>query len=274
MHFLYFCFFFVFVLQSCKSSFKSKSLSVTKGEYIYRQYNEELFSVEPIVEIKRDLYPWEAGKASRFPKITKEFFRCKGRLLNPVRIEQKGSEILRYYDCGGTQRHSLPIRDRQEFVYPILIDLLNYLQATTGKKVMITSGHCCPEHNVYLDSSPFNQTSKHLLGAEVDFYIEGMECEPEKIIELVQEYYLQDSKYKDLKEYIVFERFKSDKTNVRTPPWFNKEIFVKLVQSTEGRDYDNRHSYPYISVQVRYDWDLQEKVVYSWDKSFRSFYRR
>jgi len=263
------------VLQACKSSSKTKSPSAIKGEYIYRHHEEELFAVEPLRKVERDRYPWELENPSQWPKLTKEYFRCKGNLLNPVKIVQKGIEPQYYYDCGGVQRHSLPIREGKEFIFPILIDLVNYIQLKTGEKVIITSGHCCAEHNTYLDASVANQASKHQLGAEVDFYVEEMQDQPEKIIELIQAYYQETPKYNNAKEFITFERFMNiDKTNVRVPPWYNKEIFVKLVQSTEGRDTDNDHAYPYITIQVRYDWDLKETVTYSWNKVYRGFYRR
>lgn len=275
VRFLWLCILFFLSLQGCKSSSKAKPRSVTKGEYIYRHHNEELFVAEPLVKTKRSLYPWESENKLKFPKITKEFFRCKGNLSNPVKIVDKGSEPQYIYDCGGIQQHSLPIRDGKEFVYPILIDLLNYLQLVTSRRVVITSGHCCLEHNTYLDPSPSNRTSKHLLAAEVDFYIEGMEEEPEKVVDWIQAYYKVNPKYKGLKEYLNFERFKKmDKTNVATQPWFNKEIFVKLMKRTERRDVDNEHKYPYVSVQVRYDWELQENVHYNWEKAFRGFYRK
>lgn len=223
--------------------------------------------------LERPLYPWEEKYSSIHPKITKQFFRCKGNFLNPVRVVQKGKEWERYYDCGGIQKHSLPLRDQQEFIYPILIDLLNEIQIKTGKRVVITCGHCCPEHAMYLDSSSANQTSKHQIGAEVDFYVEGLERHPEKIVEIILAFYREQPKYKGLKEYQEFKRYEKGEVNVSMLPWYNKEIFVKVFKETEGRDFDNQHSYPYLSIQVRYDWDLKERVAYSWEKAFRQFYR-
>lgn len=260
-------------LIGCSSSSNSGSSSVPKGEYLYRHSNEELFPVEPMAIVNREVYPWEEERGCGYPKITKEFFRCKGSGTNPARIVQRGTEVISYYDCGGAQRHSLPLRDQKEFIYAILIDLLNELQLKTGKRVVITCGHCCPDHNNYLDSSPSNQATKHLIGAEVDFYIQGMESEPEKVIELIKLYYREQPKYKGLAEYTEFKHYEGEKTNVSTTPWYNKEIFVKLVKKGEGRDFDNRHPYAYVTIQVRYDWDLKERVNYSWDKAFRNFHR-
>jgi hypothetical protein len=261
-------------LQGCSSSSSSlPSSSPLRGEYIFRHHDESLVQVEPMVSLKRAAYPWEEDRHCSYPKITKDFFRCKGSSLNPVHLVQKEKEIVRYYDCGGPQRHSLPLRDQKEFIYPVLIDLLNYIQTQTGKRVVITCGHCCPEHNTYLDPSQANQASKHMLGAEVDFYVQGMEQQPEKVIELIFAYYREQPKYKGLKEFEEFKRYEKEEKNVSYLPWYNKEIFIKLFKKNEGRDFDNRHPYPYVSIQVRYDWDLDEKVTYSWDKAFHNFLR-
>lgn len=267
---------FIMCLISCSSTdqvtFQFKPANL-KGEYIYRQHHENLFKPDSATKVERAAYPWEEGNKGKYPKITKEFFRCKGSSLNPVRLISKEKEILRFYDCGGSQRHSLPLKDQKEFIYPILIDLLNYLQNKTGRRVVITSGHCCPDHNLYLDSSQANQVSKHLLGAEVDFYVQGLENQPNQVIDLILAYYKQTAKYKNLKDFEEFKRYEKGDGSSSTLPWYNKEIFVKLYKKEEGRDFDNRHPYPYISIQVRYDWDLQEKIQYSWEKAFHNFHR-
>lgn len=269
---VYFC---LGLLQaSCSSSSSTPApTSSIRGEYLFRYQNEVAVVLEPMAPLERSLYPWEENYPSVHPKITKEFFRCRGNFSHPPRVVQKGKEWESYYDCGGTQKHSLPLRDEKEFIYPILIDLLNEIQVKTGKRVVVTCGHCCPEHALYLDSSPANQTSKHLIGAEVDFYVEGLERQPEKIVEIILAFYRERPKYKGLKEFQEFKRYDKGETNVRTLPWYNKEIFVKVCREGEGRDFDNQHAYPYLSIQVRYDWDLKEKVVYSWEKAFRQFYR-
>jgi hypothetical protein len=243
------------------------------GEYLYRKDDEYFYVPPPAVKKGRDPYPWENGVVGTFPRITKEFFRCKGSNLNQARVDQLNGEAIRYTDCGGAQKHSLPLRDGKEGVYPVLIDLLNYLQAKTGKRVVITCGHRCPEHNTYVDSSPYNQSSKHMIGAEVSFYVQGMESRPEAIVKLLQEFYKGNPKYKDFKGIEEFKRYEKGDTDVSTQPWMNQEIFIKLYTKKEGRNYDNRHPYPYISIQVRYDRDKKEKVVYTWDKAYNQYLR-
>ena len=243
-----------------------------KEEFIERRHNENLYVIDSPKYVEKEIYPWEDTVNSQYPRITKEFFRCKGCYLNPVRIVQNKKDVLRFYDCGGAQKHSLPLKDQKEFIYPILIDLLNYLQNKTGKRVVITCGHCCPDHHLYLDHLPTNQASKHLLGAEVDFYVQGMEHEPEKVVELLISYYQEIPKYKGLKDFEEFKRYEKE-TNVSTLPWLNKEIFIKIFKKNEGRDFDNRHPYPYVCIQVRYDEDLKERVNYTWEKAFLNFQR-
>lgn len=244
-----------------------------QAEYIYRVDHEYLFAPEPPLHQILEPYPWEKDLAGNYPKITKEFFRCKGSSLNPVRIAAKNSGVERYLDCGGFEKHSLPLDGEVEFVYPILIDLLNYLQVKTGKRVVVTSGHRCPEHNTYVDSASENLYSKHQIGAEASFYVQGMEWEPATIVRFLQEYFLEQSEYRGLKEFQEFQRYEGE-TNVVEPPWMNKEIFIKLYNKKEGRNFDNRHPYPYISVQVRYDRLKGERVAYAWDKAHRNYLRK
>jgi hypothetical protein len=262
--------FFAIINSGCSSS-KTAEPAQLKGEYIYRLEEDRFIDTLPAQLVKRERYPWEEGEAGAFPKITKEFFRCRGSSLNPVQIIQKEKEVVRYYDCGGPQKHSLPLRDGKEFIYPILIDLLNAIQRQTGKRVVITSGHCCPEHFSYMDQAPKNQSSKHTIGAEVDFYVQGMESQPEALLDLLFAYYRDTPRYAGNKDYQEFKRY--EKSELSTKPWYNKEIFIKMVKKNEGRDFDNRHPYPYLSIQVRYDFDKQENVTYSWDKAFHNFHR-
>jgi hypothetical protein len=244
-----------------------------KGEYIYRKYNESLLAIPSPEKIPPKIYPWDKEQVGNYPKITKEFFRCKGKSLNPCHIVQQNGEPQRHYDCGGVQKHSLPLQDGKEFIYSILIELTNYIQAKTGRQVIITSGHRCPEHNTYVDPSVENQCSKHMIGAEVDFYVQGMEDQPEAIITLIQMFYMETPRYIGQKDYQTFHRYEKEDTNVSTPPWYNKEVFIKLFRKKEGRNFDNRHPYPYISIQVRYDRDAKEKIIYTWEKGFRNYHR-
>lgn len=237
--------------------------------YVDRHHDEYFF--RPAVPLRQsaERYAWESMSTSSLPRITKEHFRCRGCELNPPQaIPQANGSIIPCQDCGGAEHHSLPLRDDREMIYPILTDLLNNLQDKTGKHVVITSGHRCPEHNRYVDPAPSNTSSKHMIGAEVDFYVQGLEDKPEDIVALLMNYYVEQEKYGGDKAYTQFSRYDKS-TDVSTHPWYNKEVFIKLYRRDEGRNLDNRHPYPYLAVQVRYDFDRKERVEYSWKAAQR-----
>ena len=234
-----------------------------KGEYIYRSHNEYYYAISDPSHSPRARYPWESE--ANLPRITKDYFRCKGSPLSPPIVDASNPENpTPCADCPGSGRHGLPVIHGKEGIFPILLDLLNFIQLRTGKRVVITCGHRCPAHNSYADSSKENKTSKHQIGAEVDFYVQGMEDRPQEIIGLLMQYYQELALYKGQKEYQTFQRYEKDDTRVAIQPWFNKEIFIKLYQKGEGRDADNRHPHPYLSIQVRYDKDKKERVLYDW----------
>lgn len=259
---------FLLLLASCDSD-----PTPANGEYIFRQSRDKQFVIAEAKPLEVAAYPWEEGKVGKLPKITKEFFRCKGSQLNPPRSEMVNGENVTFYDCGGSDKHSLPLFDGKENVYPILIDLLNHIQTVTKKKAIITSGHRCPDHNTYLDASIAHQMSKHTIGAEVSFYVLGFEDKPEAIIKIIQDFYLKDPVTKNDKRYTEFKRYDKGDTDVSTPPWMNHEIFIKLYRKKEGRNHDNRHPYPYLAIQVRFDRKKNERVTYSWDKAYNNFLR-
>lgn len=251
------------LLAGCSSKKQEEPKKNLYGEHIFRHSNEHFFTPPPPEPFTRAPYPWEKQDVGGFPRITKEFFRCKGNPLHPVAIlKREGKEPFYYRDCRGGQRHGLPMRAEKEFIYPCLIDLLNYLQEKTNHRVIITCGHRCVEHNSYADQSKQNWGSKHMLGAEVDFYVEGMQEQPESLISLIQEYYAKTPPFQSDKSYTQFQRYEKGDLNVSTPPWYNKEILIKLYLKNEGRDFDNQHPYPYIGIQVRHDRDLNQRVIF------------
>lgn len=243
-----------------------------KGEYIYRSQGDYFYPIAAPQHTPRAPYPWESE--SNLPRITKEFFRCKGNPVNPPIVDASDpAKPTPCPDCEGGSRHGLPIIHGKENVYPLLVDLLNYLQKKTGKRVIITCGHRCPLHNTYADPSKDNRTSKHQVGAEVDFYVQGMEDRPQEIVGLIMQYYQENPAYKNDKEYLEFKRYDKPDARVEIQPWLNKEIFIKLCQKNEGRDADNRHPHPYICLQVRYDRDRKERVLYDWEKANKGYHR-
>lgn len=275
---IYIKFVCILLLSACSSSDQQTESALKKqnqkGEYIYRKDGEFFFAVSDPKPREKFPYPWQKTQKNGLRKITKDYFRCNGSSLNPEKVVQEGSEIKRYSDCGGSDKHGLPMDGDKEFIYPILIDLLNHIQDKTGKRVIITSGHRCPIHNTYVDPSKENQYSKHMIGAEVSFYVQGFEEKPMQIIQIIKDYYLKDPAYKNDLAYQQLQRYQKENTNVRTQPWLNKEIFVKLFEKDEGRNFDNRHPYPYISLQVRFDKQKNEAVTYSWPKANKNYLRK
>ena len=191
--------------------------------------------------------------------------------MNPALLNSEQSESIS--DCGGRSRHGLPIIHGKEGVYPILIDLLNYIQRKTGRRVVITCGHRCPAHNTYADCSKENRISKHQIGAEVDFYVQGMEERPLEIVGLAMQYFQESPVYANDKEYLDFQRYTGSDTQTAIQPWFNKELLIKVYQKDEGRDQDNRHPHAYICFQVRFDKKSKERVVYSWGQAHKGYPR-
>ncbi len=278
MKYKYLVFLFLGFCVSCSdfetSEQENRKRQNLKGEYLYRKSDTRLFSVETPNPRKREIYPWEEGQGLAFSKITKEFFRCQGSGLNPPQedVSTTGKPV-QYLDCDGGSRHSLPLISGKEGVYPILLDLLNYIQAKTSKRVVITCAHRCPVHNTYADRSKLGRVSKHMIGAEVDFYVQGLEESPQKVIDWILQYYQETPFYRGKAEYQKFARYEKSDAHVAVKPWYNKEIYMKLVGKDEGRDFDNRHPFPYINLQVRYDKKEQKRVQYSWERAHKGYLR-
>lgn len=273
-HFLFrLCCVAAFVLSGCDSSSERAKRQVLQNneiaEPIYRYSGDHTFSIPPPKKKTLPTYPWE--KKNRWHVITKEHFRCRGKRQNPALIYEDGQgKMHRFTDCNG-RAHSLPIDDDDEHVYPILLELLNYIQEQTGHRAIVTCGHRCPDHNTWSDPTKQARHSKHQIGAEVDFYVETMEQTPQMIVDLLLQFYKE--RYPDTPAFSTFKRYERQDTNVSTPPWYNKEVFIKLFQQEEGRDKDNRHPYPYIGIQVRWDTKKQAGVAYSWPLAHKGYHR-
>jgi hypothetical protein len=240
-----------------------------RKDRIHRLAHEVQYPEPQLAACPRDPYPWEVGYAGVHPAITMESFRCKGKIENPVKV--RASQNM--HDCGGIHKHSLPVRGGKEYIYPILLDLLNYIQVKMGSQVVITCGHRCPLHHAYADLSAYYANSKHMIGAEVDFYVVGFEKKPQAVIDVIMAYYKEKEAYRKNPEYEKFLRLDSVKLDLATAPWYNKEILIKLYQQHEGRDFDNNHPHPYIALQVRFDRERNEKVLYSSEKAFHGYKR-
>lgn len=268
---------FIFLgLCSCKGGLQHTEYQKVRkanevSETIYRKTTDNYLQIPKPKSQALSAYPWQQKEQSKkLPPITKEYFRCRGDGSNPTYML---SNKERLFDCQGSLRHSLPIIEEKEHVYPILLELLNYLQKKLERKVVITCGHRCPQHNRYSDPSESNRTSKHMIGAEVDFYVEGFEKKPEVIVHLLMDFYKQNPETKGQSIYEEFKRYTKADAKVVTPPWYNQEVYIKIYSEKEGRDLDNQHPYPYISIQVRNDRGTQKRVTYTWEQAFYSYLR-
>ena len=103
-----------------------------KKDRVHRLSHEAQYPETKLLSQIRDPYPWELGYTGIHPPITKESFRCKGSGKNPPKKKDKDLNIL-LQDCSGVHNHSLPTKGKKEFVYPILLDLLNYIQAKSRR---------------------------------------------------------------------------------------------------------------------------------------------
>lgn len=205
--------------------------------------------------------------------ITKNFFRCKGSSLHPaIPIVKDGKVIENIFDCSGCRSHSLPIRNGCEYISPVLIEILTNIEQKTKKQVVITSGHHCPAHHRYVCAKGFHSSSKHMIGAAVTFYVIGLEHAQDMILACLHEYYTQlVLPEKEKKQYLEFKKTELTK-DTSSAAWYNKEVMIKFYKSHEGRDMDNSHPYPYISLEIRYDRDTKQQLVVS-QKDAEQIYR-
>ncbi len=207
-------------------------------EPIKRKKADQDFVMPPIKSRKIGLYPWEVQK--KLSRISKEFFYCKGSSLNPPRKEN-GQDIE---DCKGYFSHGF---ENTSGGYPILMELLNYVQNKLNKKVIITSGHRCATHEEYVTGK--KRKTKHQIGARVNFYVQSYEKEPEEILALIFQYY----KKHNLNEYQSFQK-QGDRV------WKNKEIKIRVLSAEEGRNLDNQHPFPYFDIEVLFDRNKNQKI--------------
>lgn len=222
------------------------------SDRIYRNHDEIAYAIFPPEVQPRPHYPWEKRYIGDIPRITKEYFRCRGRANHDPRILHKlAHEAIYFHDC---PRHSLPIRNGEEYISPLLLDLLNKIQAKLQRRVVVTCGHRCPDHHRYANPATREQISKHMVGEKVTFYVEGYEWRPKEVIRILHSLFPSPLK-----------RYEKD-TDVSTLPWFNEKVFLKLYKVREGRDFDNRHPYPYLSLETR-------TSQYTWEDAFQGYLR-
>jgi hypothetical protein len=251
-------------LFGCSGLEKSEQDKIKKmhalSEPILRFSQEKLHTLKFPEQKVRERYSWENTTAHHFPKITKEAFRCKGAGHPKPKISR---ENVALFDCQGPDRHSLPIVDDKEAVYPALLEILNSLQDHLKRKVVVTAGHRCHMHQTYLLGTTSGAITKYLIGAQVDFLVEGMSLLNQSVIDCLQDYYHKI--YGSNKEYVL--------EKLASGVWQNKEIALRYVAKHEGRNEDNSHDYPYFSLELKYDRNLDKKIQLNPQQAMSCYYR-
>jgi hypothetical protein len=264
---------YLLLLIGCSGLEKAQQAKIRKGNEVKDpivRLSSELYFTNSLPRRKeKEKYPWEERYIGSFTKITKESFRCRGSSSHGERmiINSDGLEE-RLVDCEGLGSHSLPVREGEEFIYDILIDLLNHVQAKNKKRVIITSGYRCPIHNRYCNHTKINASSKHQIGGEVDFYVEGMEQDVEVIVEQLIDYYKEQEP-----SYQQFRKVIREKNGIQYPVWSNKEISISISHYKISGDLDNAFSHPYITIDLKLDRERGERVEYSWQKANNGYMR-
>jgi len=156
--------------------------------------------------------------------------------------------------CFGIKSHSLPIRNGKEFIYPILIQLLNLVQEE--EKVVIVSGHRCPEYNRHIGGAA---TSKHQIGAAVTFYVEHTDSQ--LIIEKILSY---DPK-QEMGQFVKIQ-------GKRGVYWANREVKVELLRD-QKEGIEKGEGPLLIELEVLFDRDASRRVNYSWDEAHKNLFR-
>ncbi len=139
------------------SSCSRKNPSITSKTYnIHKNFVPNDFVIPQELPQKKPSYQWEK-QHSPLPSFTKYSFRCTGT--------NQEENIPSYKKCLGTLQHGLPLYNGKEYIYPRLIDLLNFLQKENNEKISIIRGHLCPKVFALLDIK--EQNNKYLIGAIV-----------------------------------------------------------------------------------------------------------
>jgi hypothetical protein len=226
------------------------------SERIYRLSNQKVY-VESAMEIAvKEPYPWESGTA--FSKITVDRFRCQGS--HDRKEKERDGKI--YKDCCGLADHGLPYGDNDEYVYPVMVSLLNKVQKAFNKKVVITAGHRCPAHQAYVTLGK-SKISRYMIGAKVDFYLEGMEQDALTVVEKLKSFYEDDK---------GFSEFYEVRNKDGTRAWHNKEVIFTI--NTEGEHtvlLGKKHAV--VSIDVRYDRSKSEGIVLDWKRAYEGYIR-
>lgn len=201
-------------------------------------------------------------ESSSIKKIDKEHFRCKGSLSNKPVVSLEGKTLN---DCEGAYKHSLPIRREKEFIYPALIEVLNFIQNRLSKKVVVLSGHRCIDHLRYVKQDYTPLSFKSLVGAEVRFYVEGAENQLDSIVSAIFSYY--DLFFPKDKQMVSFTSSPENKV------YENKELIVRLIEPNHPEIEEHALSFPYCQIELKFDRELNKKISAKLEDGLSAYYR-
>lgn len=249
---------FLFLCISCSTADqraeKRRMKENESSERIYRLSHQKFYEEKPATLVKKEPYPWESG--FEFPLITMDHFRCRGH----GKVRSSGDKEFK--DCQGLADHGLPYGDNDERVFPVLIKHLNQLQKDFEKKVVITSAHRCPKHHAFLTYGK-SKISRYMIGAKVDFYLEGLQHQTDQVVDKLKSYYKGDEGY---------ESFYQVRNKDGTISWHNKEVIITVNHEGEHKDLD-KLKHPVVSIDVRYDREKSENIVLDWKRAYEGYIR-
>ena len=119
-----------------------------------------------------------------------------------------------------TPRQAARSSSEEEEVHPLLITLLNEIQEKAASNVVITA---------------------HRGGKSVDFYVARFEDKPLQVVEWLMHHYNKK----------IFKRASKNPESLRHPGWVGGDLVIRIHEKDEGRTPENRHPYPYITLECR-----------------------
>lgn len=205
-------------------------------------------------------YPWEISLPCGIESITINDFRCKGSVSHKKKASKGRSTSVYIMDCN-SESHSLPLRGGKEYVFPVLIDMCNYVQQELKSCVKIAAGHRCDAHSRYQLASLRNVGSRHRACALVTLYVENCSDTPEKVVDsiasfLASDCYKRDNIFKTSCKYIH-----QGTKNARLT---SKEFDVGIASQEALQDSEHLSAPYYITIKVLYDYEAKSSVnIYS-----------
>lgn len=187
---------------------------------------------------------------SHTTRINKYHFCCGGSIEHPIYETDKGW----FSDCSGGQVHSLPLKDNEEWISPILITLLNDLQDHFETAAVVLCGHCCPIHYRYRIEKGQRAVRRHMMGAAVDFKLK------KKPAQQTIDYLVERANWYSADPLSPIDPTYSHSTKA----WKNRHFKIHLLENYESDQtaairIEVFHD-PIIDETIRFQWDTTEQL--------------